>query len=163
MMQTVVMAVFPSCFYLTTDSRSVSWHEYKKLGSSQFIDLRLYFVVAYCRFIHRINSQKSIHFIPWVAAQSVRWSGTPKVARSLLTQCSKSCDLQPSPHCTVQTWSSGGTVLCRVGGATSQLDLPSLTPLYVADCGWLQLGAPHWATSVKLLQVVDNWTHILWW
>ena len=46
------------------------------------------------------------------------------------------------------TWSSGGTALCRVGGAISQLDLPSMTPLSVAGCGWLQLGAPHWATSV---------------
>ena len=42
-----------------------------------------------------------------------------------------------------------GTALCRVEGETSQLDLPSLTPLYVAGCGRLQLGAPHWATSVS--------------
>ena len=34
-------------------------------------------------------------------------------------------------------WSSGGTALCRVGGATSQLDLPSLTPLSVAGCGYI--------------------------
>ena len=33
-------------------------------------------------------------------------------------------------------------------GATSQLDLPSLMPLSIAGCGWLQLGVPHWATSV---------------
>ena len=33
-------------------------------------------------------------------------------------------------------------------GATSELDLPSLTPLSVAGCGRLQLGVPHWATSV---------------
>ena len=46
------------------------------------------------------------------------------------------------------TRSSGGTALCRVGGATSQLDQPSLTPLSVAVVGWLQLGAPHRATSV---------------
>ena len=39
---------------------------------------------------------------------------------------------------------------------TSQLDLPSLTLLSVAGCGRLQLGVPHWATSVALLQVVDN-------
>ena len=38
----------------------------------------------------------------------------------------------------------------------SQLDLPSLTLLSVAGCGRLQLGAPHWATSVALLEVVDN-------
>ena len=31
----------------------------------------------------------------------------------------------------------------RVGGATSQLDQPSLTPLSVASCGRLQLGVPH--------------------
>ena len=36
----------------------------------------------------------------------------------------------------------------RVGGATSQIDLPSLMPLSVAGCGRLQLGVPHWATSV---------------
>ena len=34
------------------------------------------------------------------------------------------------------------------GGETSQLDLPSLTPLSIADGGRLQLGVPHWATSV---------------
>ena len=34
------------------------------------------------------------------------------------------------------------------GGATSQLDVPSLTPLSVAGSGRLQLGVPHWDTSV---------------
>ena len=36
----------------------------------------------------------------------------------------------------------------RVGSATSQLDLPFLTPLPVAGFGRLQIGVPHWATSV---------------
>ena len=36
----------------------------------------------------------------------------------------------------------------RVAGATSQLDLPARTPLFVAGCGRLQLKIPHWATSV---------------
>ena len=40
----------------------------------------------------------------------------------------------------------------RVGGATSQLDLPSLTTLSVAGCGRQQLGVPH----SGLLQVVEN-------
>ena len=59
------------------------------------------------------------------------------------------------PHCTVQYvelrgYCQGhGTALCMVGGGTSQLDLPSLTPLSVADCGRLQLGSPNWATSVN--------------
>ena len=35
-------------------------------------------------------------------AQAVRWSGILKVACSRLAQCSKSCDLQLSPHCSVQ-------------------------------------------------------------
>ena len=42
---------------------------------------------------------------------------------------------------------SGGTVN-EGGGATSQLYLPSLTPLSVAGCGRLQLGVNHWATAV---------------
>ena len=41
-----------------------------------------------------------------------------------------------------------GVLPMRVGGATSQLDLPSLTPLTVAGCGRLQLGVAHFATSV---------------
>ena len=34
----------------------------------------------------------------------------------------------------------------KAGGTTSQLDLPSLTPLTVAGCGRLQLGVSNWAT-----------------
>ena len=41
-----------------------------------------------------------------------------------------------------------GVLPMRVGGATSQLDLASLTPLSVAICVLLQLGVPHWAASV---------------
>ena len=42
-----------------------------------------------------------------------------------------------------------GVLPMKVGGATSQSDLPSLTPLSVADCGGLKLGVPHRATSVE--------------
>ena len=59
------------------------------------------------------------------------------------------------------TAGSLGTALNRVGVMAGQLDLPSLTSLLVAGCGRMQLEAPHWATSVSLLQVVDN-EHILW-
>ena len=48
------------------------------------------------------------------------------------------------------------TALSKVGGNGQSIELASLTPLFVADCGRLQLGAPHWAISVALLQVVDN-------
>ena len=49
-----------------------------------------------------------------------------------------------------------GVLPMRVGGATSQLDLPSLTPLHVAGCGRLQLGVSYWETSLALQKVVDN-------
>ena len=42
------------------------------------------------------------------------------------------------------------------GATASQLDLQSLQPLSVAGCGRLQLGDPHRATSVALVQVVVN-------
>ena len=55
-----------------------------------------------------------------------------------------------------------GVLPCEGWGVTdSQLDLPSLAPLSVAECGGLQLGVAYWATSVTLLQVVDNWPHKL--
>ena len=40
-------------------------------------------------------------------------------------------------RCTALYYAQGaqGTLPMRVGGATSQLDLPSLTPLSVAGCG----------------------------
>ena len=41
-----------------------------------------------------------------------------------------------------------GVLRMRVEDATSQLDPPSLMPISVAGCGRLQLGVPHWATSV---------------
>ena len=41
-----------------------------------------------------------------------------------------------------------GLLLVRVGDATSQLDLPSLTLLSVTGCGRLQPEVSHWATSV---------------
>ena len=41
----------------------------------------------------------------------------------------------PARIAVCNTWNSGGTALCRVGGATSQLDLLSLRPLSVAGCG----------------------------
>ena len=41
-----------------------------------------------------------------------------------------------------------GYCLWGWGGPTSQLDLPSVTPLFVDGCGQLQLGVPHWSNAV---------------
>ena len=81
-----------------------------------------------------------------VAAQVVRLPGIPMDACSSPGCRSKSCDLLPA-FTACNTRSSGGTAH-EGGGATSKLDLPSLTPLSVACRGRLQLKAPHWATSV---------------
>ena len=93
----------------------------------------------------------------------LHWSGCtgsalawhPMVIRSHPNGYSKSCDLWSS-FAPCKTWSSGGTALRRVGATASQLNLPSLRPLSVAGCGRRQLGAAHLATSVALLQVVEN-------
>ena len=53
-----------------------------------------------------------------------------------------------SPHLHRAIFEAQGVLPKRVGGATSQLDPPSLTPLSVNGCGQLQLGVPRWATSV---------------
>ena len=62
-----------------------------------------------------------------------------KVARSI-----------PTEAILIYTYARGanGALPIRVGGANSQLDLPSLTPLCVVGCGQLQLRVPHWAASV---------------
>ena len=66
----------------------------------------------------------------------------------------------PARIAVCNTRSSGGTALCRMGGATSQLDLPSPTPLSVAL--WLNaIRSSPLGYFSKLLQVVDNLTHIL--
>ena len=60
----------------------------------------------------------------------------------------KSCDLWPS-FAPCNTWSSGGTALCRVGsnGQSIESTLSGRSvagwPLSVASCGRLQLGALH--------------------
>ena len=53
----------------------------------------------------------------------------------------------PAEAAPIYSRRSGGTAHVG-GGATSQLDLPSLTPLSVAGCGRLQLRVPHNAASV---------------
>ena len=44
----------------------------------------------------------------------------------------------------------------RGGVTASQLEQLSLTPLFVAGCGRLQLEVANWVTSVSLLGVVDK-------
>ena len=46
---------------------------------------------------------------------------------------------------------SQGVLPMWVGGATSQLDLPTQPSLSIAGYGRLQPGVAHWATSVALL------------
>ena len=68
----------------------------------------------------------------------MRWSGIPVDACLSPGWCSKSRDLWPRSHRAIR--GAQGVLPLRVGGATSQLDLKSLSPLSIAGCGRLQLG-----------------------
>ena len=61
-----------------------------------------------------------------------------------------SCTFDSRWGCTDLYYARGaqGVTAHEGGGATSQLDLPSQTPLSVAGYGRLQRVVPHWATSV---------------
>ena len=61
---------------------------------------------------------------------------------------------ESAPICSVQVVVRPCPV--KDGDNGGQLNLPSLTSLSVAGCGRLQLGVSHLATSIALLQVVDN-------
>ena len=60
------------------------------------------------------------------------------------------CTFESRWGCTFLYYARGaqGVLPMRLGGATSELDLPPMTPLSVAGCGWLQLGVPYWAAAV---------------
>ena len=60
------------------------------------------------------------------------------------------CKVDSCSVCTDLYYARGaqGVLPIKVGGVASQLDLPSLTHLSVTGCGRLQLGVPHFTTSV---------------
>ena len=99
-------------------------------------------------------------YIPWAPhrqcvglAYQRKRVGVPVVAASL-------ANCNPHLHHTIRV--AQGVLPCVGWKVTAcQFDLPLLTPLFVAGCGRLQLETPYWATSAALLQVVDNWLHIL--
>ena len=97
-----------------------------------------------------------------VATQAVCWPGIPKVARSRLNECSKSCDLPPTLHCAIR---GAQGVLPYEGWGVRPVNW-----IYRFSCHCPQLEL-WWSTATrssplgyfsKLLQVIDNWTHILW-
>ena len=63
---------------------------------------------------------------------------------------------------TVQHVELRSTPLWRVGGNGRSIESTVSDAIVRSCCGRLQLRAPHWATSVALLQVANNWTHIVW-
>ena len=84
----------------------------------------------------------------WVAEWPHTLNGCIGKVVGCLTCCG--CTFESRWGCTDLYYARGAQEVLhmRVGGATSQLDLTSLTPLSVAGCGWLQLWVPHWAASV---------------
>ena len=61
---------------------------------------------------HKILNTQGIILYTLSGTQAVRWPGVPKAARSYLSQCSKSCDLQPALNCAIR---GGQGVLPCVG------------------------------------------------
>ena len=83
--------------------------------------------------------------IPWVAAQAMRWPSVPKFQGSI--HLLHFWFVAAIFMCKCSSW---GTAIHRVllcnkkwRVTTSQLNLPSLTPLFAAGCDRLQLGATH--------------------
>ena len=63
------------------------------------------------------------------------------------------------PLTTLLKWRSGFTARYMVEVNGQSIGSTALTPLSVADCSQLRLGASRWATSIALLQVVDKLPH----
>ena len=76
------------------------------------------------------------------------------------SECSKSCGLQPALHCAIR--GAQGILPC-VGLECDQSILSTVSDAIVRS--WLWSAATRSSPLgcfTKLLQVVDNWTHILW-
>ena len=69
---------------------------------------------------------------------------------------------EDAPICTVQMALRGYSII--KGGGNGQSIVSTVSDAIVRTaCGWRPLWVSHWATSVALLQVVDNWPHKQWW
>ena len=81
----------------------------------------------------------------WPNRSTLAWHSDGRAFASQFLQQVVICD----PHLHLEIRGVQGILPCVGWVVTaSQLGLPSLTPLSVAGCDRLQLGAPHWATSV---------------
>ena len=155
-------------FFLVSKMHVVFWQN-KRLLLLFFLLLFIFLFIkknhtslARARASHPSGRYSPKQWIPWVAAQAVRWSGIPKVARSRFAHCSKYCDLQPSP-----------ALQCAIRGAQGVLPFVGWGVQLVNWIYRLLHHCPYswfWLTATrssplgyfsKLLQVVDNWTHIL--
>ena len=121
---------------------------YKVLGINSAILLHSYGYDANSKLFYlfiMLTDNNKILYPEWPHRQCVGLAFRRSHDRSSLSAASLVI-CSPASISVCSTWSSEGTALCRVGGATSQFDLPSLTPLSIAGCRWLQPEAPHRAT-----------------
>ena len=138
-----------NCLCFRTDSSSLlydgvthyQWHSVAQMESGRGDSCHhccVTYIQIICKFVYP----------EWPHRQCVGLAFRRSHVRSSLSAASLVI-CSPARIAVCNTWSTGVTALCRVGGATSQFDLPSQTPLSVAACGWLQPGAPHRAASVN--------------
>ena len=109
--------------------------------------------------MEQLNSLQLLYTTTFISQNYQKNSIIPGKARPLPRMLEAVGEI-PVRGCTDLYFASGSqeALLCRGYKVTvSQLDLTSLTPLYIAGCGRLQLGVAHCATSVSvnypLLQV----------
>ena len=112
------------------------------------LSLALWYLVASCT---SETETQLLHFLDRIGWVSVHWVPLNGRIGKMVASHAEGCKVARSNsgcgRFILCTRGSGGTTH-DCGGVTIQLDLQTLTPLYVASSGRLQLGVPHWATSV---------------
>ena len=129
--------------------------------TERYFTLSVVYLIVECTWRQRKgNWKKNIQIV--VVARRLGWKWIERSVTQLLPEWPHSqggclaCTFESRWCCTDLYYARGaqGVLPMRVGGATSELDLPSLTPSSVAGCGWLQLGVPHWAASAHYCKLL---------
>ena len=147
----VLVSVGLKCFGKLAFGYYLVSRGYHLVSRGYYLALRRYYLVAYSMLLQFFSHSyylvsHGFYSVTWVLLYP-EW---PHRQGCCLACWICKIDFRLSWDCTDLYYARVAQVVLsmRVGGATSQLDLPSLTPLSVAGCGRLQLEVPHWATSV---------------
>ena len=128
---------------------------YYHILSPKSDDICLHACYKFCNitsFIHHSKINNKIISSKFIMLTYNNHTLSSRIGKVVASHAEGGCEIEPRLwlSCTDLYYARGTQEVLpmRVGGATSQLDLQSLTSLSVAGCVRLQLGVPHWATSV---------------